>query len=215
MSESLEALIRGPTAWVLAYAMVLGATLTRLIRNHASWRHLGRAPFIAAPLTLLAAFALQPINRLMGIDQRGMPELILGLAFFALAGYVVGAWWILRGSIPGPFHLRGAIVAKLQPEPHPPSAPMSTISPAAALASNAARRRKPQAASPKPKRPRPKKVTIPRPDPTPEVIGPDHATPSPPATARFAETASEAAAEIPAVAPGAVQNLTRGAELRD
>jgi len=117
MSGQLQSLTHGTRGLALAYALVLIALLTALVRSRASGARLLLSPVIAAPLTLLAG-ALTALTSLIVESPRsasggtagGALLIGWGAAICALTGYAAG--WLLgpRARALGPLQLRGAVV---------------------------------------------------------------------------------------------------------
>lgn len=109
-----DALVRGWSGLLAAYAAVQGPLLAGMIRGRAHWRRLVVAPLIAAPLTALCGAGLaaaSPMMQALGIVRASVGQLALGVGASAALAYLTGRALARHGGAPGG-HLRGAVVAE-------------------------------------------------------------------------------------------------------
>jgi hypothetical protein len=83
MSGSIHPLTHGTLGLELAYGIVFAALLTGLIHTRAPSRYLLLSPFLAAPVTLLAALVvaiLSPLLQVLSLDPTSVLRDVFGMA---------------------------------------------------------------------------------------------------------------------------------------
>jgi hypothetical protein len=114
MTAQLQGLTHGSSGFAFAYLLVLIALLGALVQARASAPKYLLAPFLAAPLLLLAALCgslLSAVLRAIGLNG-AWTQLSTGFLITMAFGFVGGRVLALYRASREPRHLRGAIVSK-------------------------------------------------------------------------------------------------------
>jgi type IV secretion system coupling TraD/TrwB family protein len=114
MAAQLQGLTHGSSGFAIAYLLVLIALLGGLLQARATAPKYLLAPFLAAPLLLLAALCVSLLSAvLQAIGLNGAwTQLSTGFLITMAFGFVGGRALALHRASREPRHLRGAIVSK-------------------------------------------------------------------------------------------------------
>jgi type IV secretory pathway TraG/TraD family ATPase VirD4 len=128
LATELNALTHGWSGLVFGYTTVATPMITAMVRNRAPLQRLLLSPFLAVPVTMLAAVgagAIQPMLRGLGVINGGLMQLAVGVGVTAAVGYL-GGRVIARSSSATESYRRGTRIldteentqARLSPRSH-------------------------------------------------------------------------------------------------
>ena len=128
MSSRLFSLTHGMNGFSLAYITVLIPLIVGLRQGRATPAALLWSPLLALPLVLAAGIVIAmttPILAIVGIDPKGVLQLIYGFLMTAATGYFAGRVIATHKRSPDAAYRRGAVVGRphTASKPHPAPGP--------------------------------------------------------------------------------------------
>ena len=115
MSSTLFSLTHGMNGFSLAYITVLIPLIVGLRQGRATAAALLWSPLVALPLVLAAGIVIAmttPILAILGMNPKGVLQLIYGFAMTAATGYFAGRVIATHKRSPDAAYRRGAVVGR-------------------------------------------------------------------------------------------------------